>query len=153
MTTVLRVIPNFIYERLLDDGVLEKLYPAEETDKNNQILNKIPPALRDRAKSILAELEKVNNFSWGNDNRIVFNEKPVHSSDIGELVLNLVLQSDKLYQQVGIAQFLTALKVIPSQLYTLPVAKHPTPVPRKSTKKQPTTTSWISFDDRFSIHG
>jgi hypothetical protein len=149
MTTILRVIPNSVYERLLEDGSLETIYPKEKTDSYKKLVENIPTALRDRARNILSALASVKNFSWLQDFQVCVNNSILENSSIVDLVTHLVMQSDRLYKLEGSSQFVSALKQIPPQLYTLPLANISTSVQQVGSGYL-SHSAWVRFEDKFA---
>jgi hypothetical protein len=150
MTTILRVIPNSLYERLFDDGYIEDTYPSEKQNDLDLLVKNIPLTLRDRAKNILKELRQVISFSWTADGQLVTNKETIQNSNISDLLKHLVFQSNKLYSLPGSQQFLLAVSNIPCNLYKLPpTIESCTPdITAKSSED-----SWINFDDKFNLNG
>jgi hypothetical protein len=148
MTTILRVIPNSVYERLLEDGSLETTYPKEKADSYNKLVENVPIALRDRARNILNALVSVKNFSWCEDFKLCVNNSMLENSSIVDLVTHLVMQSERLYKLEGSSQFVSALKHIPPQLYTLPPAITSTSVQQVGSGYAP-HSAWVRFEDKF----
>jgi hypothetical protein len=150
MTTILRVIPNSLYERLFEDGYIEDSYPSEKQNDVDLLVQNIPITLRDRAKNILKELRQVVNFSWTADGQLVANKESIKKSNISDLVKHLVFQSDKLYSLPGSQQFLLAVSKIPCNLYKLPLSNYST---RPDNPAKGLEDSWINFDDKFNLNG
>jgi hypothetical protein len=150
MTTILRVIPNSLYERLFEDGYLEDTYPSEKPNDVDLLVKNVPVTLRDRAKNILQHLKHVKNFSWTADGELVFERDKHHNSNISDLVKHLVFQSEKLFSLPGSKPFLFAVSKIPCNLYKLPLSNKTATSVHKTDQLE---DSWVNFDDRFKING
>jgi hypothetical protein len=150
MTTILRVIPNSLYERIFEDGYLEDTYPCEKPNDVDLLVKNIPVTLRGRAKTILQHLKDVENFSWTGDGQVVCEQNKLRNFNLSDLVKHLVFQSTKLFNLPGSQQFLLAVSKIPCNLYKLPLSNKSTTSVHKADELE---ESWISFDDRFKING
>jgi hypothetical protein len=139
MVTILRVIPNELYDRLLESGQLANAFPQEQKKEAIEILvSNVPLALRGKAIEILQKLKASGNFGWTEGFEIVYRNKQVHGSDVRILIEHLVLQRPKLWREKGAEEFTHALKNIPVVL------------PHKSTSNNTVTPSlsfkWQQFE-------
>jgi hypothetical protein len=65
MVTILRVIPNELYDRLLESGQLANAFPQEQKKEAIEILvSNVPLALRGKAIEILQKLKASGKFGW-----------------------------------------------------------------------------------------
>lgn len=101
-SSFVRVIPNNVYEELINEGVLSKFFPDDDSQSAiSLLLAKLDSALRPRAKEILTKLEKGGDrssggggeFSWNDKNEIIHAGVTWSGSNLVELLKYFILES------------------------------------------------------------
>jgi len=141
------MIPNELYERLRDQGVLDNEFPSEKKTPVELVIEDLPSTLQDRGKAILDKLCKEGDFKWNSSGEIQITGKLYPNSDITKLLSTLVHESPKFYLQTGNREFLQAVRAnVPIQLFSEPQK------PRKDAPQDGKgQCRWTRFEEKFKF--
>lgn len=151
MATVMKVIPYYVFEHLLEAGHLDKFYPRPEKSPVDLVVSSMPDAIKPRASELLTALTKCDQFYWNSKNEFVYDNKKYEGSNITDLVCNLLLGSAKKFNRLEHSQaFLSILRElkVPEHWYHLPAID---PVVTIQVEKIKQPSAWIKFEDKFSL--
>jgi len=145
MATIVHMIPNELYERLRDQGMLDNEFPSEKRTLIELVTEGLPSTLQDRGKAILEKLCKDGDFKWNFRGEIQIDGKVYPKSDIHKLLSSLVHESPKFYSQIANREFLQAVRT------KVPVFSEPQK-PRKDTPQIGKGQSkWTNFEEKFQF--
>jgi len=126
MSQFLRVIPNDLYNRLLDKGLLENGYPLEAPKTPlSSILSFIPDSIHEEAKQILsnANLSLIGN-------KLKVNNESCDVKELAYVITEYILKNPQVKK-------LPCWKVLSSLIL--------------HSNKASDQTSWVSFESVFKI--
>ena len=161
MATIVHMIPNKLYQRLLDEGILDNEFPSEKSTPNQLVVEKFPITLQEQANAIITPLTKSGVFSRNLIGEIQYNNVSYPDSNIFDLLSTLVYDSSKLYQLKGADIFLKALQSekVTKHLYNTPkdpselkengkIEKNKSVIIEKNKSAQ---CKWVSFEKKFKF--
>lgn len=97
----MKVVPHALYEKLVDQGMIDLEFPSQQKDIISQALSNLPTTLHDTGKSLLLQLTKTGEFKWDVNKEFKYKGIKYPGSDINQLVYNLILGSNKLHSLLG----------------------------------------------------
>jgi len=162
MATIVHMIPTSIYERLVDEGILDQEFPSDKQTPIQRVIENLPSTLQDQAKAILTSLIASKKFSWNADGEIQYDQVLYPKSSINDLISSLVHGSSKFYNLAAADIFLTSIsKQVPEKLFTIPTKPitkekrnndvHVGRGNKKSIIKEAKKCNWIQFEQKFKF--
>jgi len=99
---ILRVVPNSVYEQLIQTGLLDKNGKGEsgESKKLSEVLQHIPETLRSKGQELLDFLIKTG-VSWNSSGCVYYNNNEIPDSNIRQLIENIVFGRESYWNLPG----------------------------------------------------
>jgi len=152
------MISNKLYERLVDEGIIDQEFPEEIPTPIQKVVQTLPSTLQEKAEKILTALCDGGFFHWNPQGEIWYDHILYPKSNISELTSSLVHRSSKFYKLEAADVFLSALKrKVPASLFTTPIRPQENIHSlfnqkgngQKNRKLQ--KSSWITFEEIFKF--
>jgi len=146
MATIMRVIPNRLYNDLLSRGLIEceKFFPSDtNTNPTTQVVNLLQPTLQQEGKKVLNLLQPSETTKKG---EVCIKNQTFSSAQLAHLIERFILEDSSLFSEENGRKFLQLIKSfkIPSALN---LSK---PVPARNTWKL--LREFIIFNRSDEIH-
>jgi hypothetical protein len=164
MAQFVRVIPNRLYNDLIQEGVIDinKYFPAAPKSREQCLLELVPETLRDEASKLLKRLSDISEFDWNDAGEIIYKQEHCLGSNLPLLLAQLLLEDKTVTDMPGwdcIKNILSEIGYSSDQF-----DKHSKIVDEQSGKGDPLPTSepdtrkqqpnrafchWTTFEDLF----
>jgi hypothetical protein len=175
MAYFVRVIPNRLYNKLQEDGMLDDKAHFPQTEKNpvDTLVSSLPDGIQTQARHILSELVQLkSSFTWDEKGQFSYNGKWIEGSNLPQILSGFVLEERGVKLLQGWEKFREALgdanidigtlsdtnledKAIDIAVEELEVEKEPdivyAPLGRGKSSIIKNRFQWIRFEDKFDL--
>jgi hypothetical protein len=146
MASILRVIPNALYEKLIADGIIQKEFSTKSDEIEQLLIKNIPITLHDRAKDIIDIIKKCSSIHWNDKFEVIKDNNTIPFSDMRDLLKYLVLQQSSFYDLPGSTEIRDLLLECNEQQF---ICKLPPNIKVTSTSDISHHCNWKSFEEIF----
>jgi hypothetical protein len=175
MAYFVRVIPNRLYNKLQEDGMLDDEAHFPQTEKNpvDTLVSSLPDGIQTQARQILTELVQLKSpFTWDEKGQFSYNSKWIVGSNLSQILSGFVLEERGVKLLEGWENFREALsdanidlgtlsdtnledKAIDIAVEELEVEKEPeivyAPLVGGKSSQIKNQCRWIRFEDKFDL--
>jgi hypothetical protein len=148
MAVFMRVIPNQLYNSLLERGLLdnEDIYPASKVSPLDKLVNKLPEQLQSDAKDLL---HKLTGLTWNENEEITYKGVECKGSSVSDLVVQWVLENPMITNLTGWKYFKAALiDNIPDSSFKFIAESKPQATDQFGGSAE---CLWVTFESMFKL--
>jgi hypothetical protein len=103
MAQFVRVIPNRLYNDLIQEGVIDinKYFPAATKSREQCLLELVPETLRDEASKLLKRISDIGELDWNDAGEIIYKQEHCLGSNLPLLLTQLLLEDKAVTNMTG----------------------------------------------------